>query len=160
MTAMRKVKSCGVLVFRSQPSLSFLLMKHPRRYDLPKGHLEHGETELDCALRELREETGIPADAIQLDLRFKHEEIYYPRYKRYGGDRVEKTLVIFLAHLEKDRRLFLTEHRGYEWVAWRPPHAIQPQTVDALLSRVERHFAEHGVIAARPPVTLPEDPNP
>lgn len=150
MTAMRKVKSCGVLVFRSQPSLSFLLMKHPRRYDLPKGHLEHGETELDCALRELREETGIPADAIQLDLRFKHEEIYYPRYKRFGGERVEKTLVIFLAHMAEDRRLYLTEHRGFEWIAWKPPHVIQPQTVDPLLERVERHFQEHGFIAELP----------
>ena len=150
MLAMRQVKSCGVLVFRTQPGLSFLLMKHPRRYDLPKGHLEAGETELDCALRELREETGIPKDAITLDTRFRHEEIYYPRYKRFGGERVEKTLVIFLAHMAEYRRLYLTEHCGFEWIAWKLLHVIQPQTVDPLLLRVERHFQEHGFIAELP----------
>ena len=52
---MRKLKSCGVIVMRTKPQLSFLLMQHPDRYDLPKGHIEAGEAEWDCALRELYE---------------------------------------------------------------------------------------------------------
>jgi 8-oxo-dGTP pyrophosphatase MutT (NUDIX family) len=55
----RQPLSCGFLILRGQPVDSFLLMKHPRRWDLPKGHLDEGETELQCALRELQEETGI-----------------------------------------------------------------------------------------------------
>ena len=51
---MRQPLSCGFLILRGQPIDSFLLMKHPRRWDLPKGHLDEGETELQCALRELR----------------------------------------------------------------------------------------------------------
>ena len=62
---MRKVKSCGVLVL-SADERSFLLMRHRNRWDLPKGHIEPDESELDCALRELREETGISADQIEL----------------------------------------------------------------------------------------------
>ena len=46
---MREVKSCGVLVMKSDRS--FLLMKHEDRYDLPKGHMEAGETEHQTALR-------------------------------------------------------------------------------------------------------------
>ncbi len=30
---------------------SFLLMKHRNRYDLPKGHVDSGETEMQTALR-------------------------------------------------------------------------------------------------------------
>lgn len=48
-TQMREVKSCGFFVMKSDNS--FLLMKHADRYDLPKGHMEAGETEKDTALR-------------------------------------------------------------------------------------------------------------
>lgn len=53
------VQSCGFLVFRNTPNggKEFLLLKLPERYDLPKGHREIGETEMQTALRELQEET-------------------------------------------------------------------------------------------------------
>lgn len=41
-------------------------MKHANRYDLPKGHREKGETELENALRELKEETSIKPEDIQI----------------------------------------------------------------------------------------------
>ncbi|MGL4880559.1 MAG: NUDIX domain-containing protein, partial [Waterburya sp.] len=50
---MEKVKSCGIICFTRTQQPSFLLMKRSHRYDLPKGHIEPGETELQCALREL-----------------------------------------------------------------------------------------------------------
>ncbi len=59
---MSDVKSCGIIVFKRDP-LEFLLMRHPTRWDLPKGHVDPGETDLECALRELEEETGIGVDA-------------------------------------------------------------------------------------------------
>jgi 8-oxo-dGTP pyrophosphatase MutT (NUDIX family) len=34
-----------------KPDQSFLLMSHKDRYDLPKGHMEVGETEQQTALR-------------------------------------------------------------------------------------------------------------
>ncbi|HEY9740619.1 MAG TPA: NUDIX domain-containing protein [Coleofasciculaceae cyanobacterium] len=68
---MQKIKSCGVIVIRTKPQWSFLLMQHPTRYDLPKGHIEVGEDELGCALRELHEETGIEASHLQLDEKFR-----------------------------------------------------------------------------------------
>ena len=46
---MREVKSCGFFVMK--PDRSFLLMKHADRYDLPKGHMEAGETEHQTAVR-------------------------------------------------------------------------------------------------------------
>ncbi|CAF4275179.1 unnamed protein product, partial [Adineta steineri] len=49
-------------------------MRHRDRYDLPKGHMEIGETERETALRELQEETGIQSSAIDIDPDFRFED--------------------------------------------------------------------------------------
>lgn len=140
---MRPVKSCGVIIFRRNPELSFLLMKHPHRFDLPKGHVEEGETEVQCALRETWEETGIPIEQVTLDPTFRYEEVYYPIEPRFGSERVEKTLVIFLGWVENVSEIVVTEHGGHEWRAWHPPHHIQKYTINPLLAAVEKHFTNH-----------------
>jgi len=117
-------------------------MKHPQRWDLPKGHLDDGETDLECALRELREETGIKAKDIELADRFRWTTEYEVNSKRFG-ERCHKTVVIFLAWLLNPVKIKLTEHPAYEWVPWNPPHHIQAQTIDPLLAAVEQYFARH-----------------
>jgi len=139
---MQKVKACGVLVFKREPAPAFLVMKHARRLDLPKGHLELNESEQECALRELWEETGIPAESVQLEPGFRYQEVYFPHEARFGPGRVEKTLVIFLGWLLKDQPIQLTEHKGYEWLPWNPPHKLQKYTLDPLLARLEEYFRE------------------
>jgi 8-oxo-dGTP pyrophosphatase MutT (NUDIX family) len=139
---MRKLKSCGVIVMRTKPQLSFLLMQHPDRYDLPKGHIEAGETEWDCALRELYEETGIEASNLHLDEAFSFSITYQTRYKRFAGETIEKTLIIFLGWLQQEVNIKLTEHDSYTWVEWNPPHAIQQKTIDPLLEQLEQYFQE------------------
>ncbi|MBE9127239.1 MULTISPECIES: bis(5'-nucleosyl)-tetraphosphatase [unclassified Coleofasciculus] len=140
---MRQFKSCGFIVMRTVPQLSFLLMQHPHRYDLPKGHMETGEDEWDCALRELHEETGIPASALKLDRTFRFTNTYKTRYKRYGKEKIEKTVVIFLGWLEQKVTVQLTEHSSYQWVEWNPPHLIQKKTIDPLLGKLERYLLEN-----------------
>lgn len=117
-------------------------MRHTHRYDLPKGHVEAGEDDRQCALRECWEETGIPEDALILDPDFRYEEQYYPVEARFGPGRVEKTLVIYLGWLQRDLPIKLTEHTGFEWRMWRPPHSIQRYTIDPLLAAIEQHFAK------------------
>ena len=133
---MQKLMSCGVLIFRGNPIEEFLLMEHANRLDLPKGHVDDGETELECALRELQEETGIRHSDIDLNPNFRFEHHYHVRPKWLGGERCRKTLVIFLAELTKNVEIELTEHQGYAWHRWNPPHRIQKQTIDPLLSEV------------------------
>jgi 8-oxo-dGTP pyrophosphatase MutT (NUDIX family) len=135
---MDPLKSCGVLLFRSEPNRSFLLMRHADRWDLPKGHVDPGETETQCALRELWEETGIEADAIRLDPKFLYTLDYQVRWREAGGQLRDKQLVVFLAELTKPAEIKLTEHLGYQWFDWNPPHRIQEQTIDGLLAAVER----------------------
>ncbi len=138
---MQKLKSCGVLVFRDDPEPGFLLMKHPDRFDLPKGHIDAQESETECALREMAEETGIPADAVQLDSRFRFTARYTVRSQRTEFRPAEKTLVIFLARLLRPVEIRPTEHESFTWVRWNPPHQIQLQTIDPLLAQLAKHFA-------------------
>jgi 8-oxo-dGTP pyrophosphatase MutT (NUDIX family) len=135
-----EVKSCGVLVFRERPTESFLLMRHATRLDLPKGHVDAGETEVECALRELWEETGIGAGDIALDPDFRFTLQYTVLGRRYSlPELVQKTLVIFLGVLQREVPIQCTEHLGYEWIRWNPPHRIQAQTIDPLLAAVEEY---------------------
>jgi 8-oxo-dGTP pyrophosphatase MutT (NUDIX family) len=140
---MQQVKSCGVLVMRTVPQLSFLLMQKPTRYDLPKGHVEFGEDEITCALRELYEETGIEASSLYLDNTFRFITTYQARSQRYSGKIAEKTLVIFLGWLKQDVTIKLSEHDSYTWVDWNPPHTIQVKTIDPLLEQLECYLREN-----------------
>jgi bis(5'-nucleosidyl)-tetraphosphatase len=114
-------------------------MKHADRWDLPKGRVDPGESDLECALREFEEETGIPRSAIELDPGFRFELVYYPIRKKTGKpDR--KTLVMFLATVADRVPIDATEHLDHEWIAWRPPHDIQGRTIDPLLDAVAAHL--------------------
>ncbi|RBP38103.1 RNA:NAD 2'-phosphotransferase (TPT1/KptA family) [Roseimicrobium gellanilyticum] len=140
-----ELQSCGFLVFRRTPQLAFLLMRHADRYDLPKGHRVDGESELQCALRELREETGLTPNCVELLEGFRHDSTYYPRYRRLGGKRVKKTVSIFLGWLADDPAISITEHAGYEWIPWHPPHKTSSETIDSLLVEVEHLFRSMNV---------------
>ena len=139
---METVRSCGFLVVRGRPVREFLLMKHKVRWDLPKGHVDPGETDLDCAFRELWEETGIPADALKVDPTFQFVHQYPVRTNRVKSGRAMKTLVIFLGQLLRDVKIKTTEHPSYAWLPWEPPHRIQVQTIDPLLKSVEEYLTE------------------
>ena len=55
-------KSCGAIVYRKfHGNTEILLIKHVNsgHWSFPKGHVEFGETEVETALREVKEETGI-----------------------------------------------------------------------------------------------------
>ena len=134
--------ACGFLIYRGQPIREFLLMKHAHRWDLPKGHVDPGESDMECALRELQEETGIGAQDIRIDTDFLYESQYQVNGRRYGlaDEQVTKTARFYLAELIRDVDLVITEHQGYAWFSWGPPHSIQPVAIDPLLADAEAYF--------------------
>lgn len=72
-------KSCGAIVYRKfHGNTEILLIKHVNsgHWSFPKGHVEKGETEVETALREIKEETGI--DVI-IDPTFRETVSYYPK---------------------------------------------------------------------------------
>lgn len=137
-----EVYSSGFLLFRKQGAMQFLLMKHAHRWDLPKGHLDAGETKLQAAERELFEETGIESKDVWIDPDFAYVNRYMVSYRRDGGKKRLKELTIYLALLKRDLAIVATEHQGFEWFDWKPPHKIQAETIDPLLEQVESHFLQ------------------
>lgn len=84
-------KSCGAIVYRKfHGNTEILLIKHINsgHWSFPKGHVESGETEVETARREIKEETSI--DVI-IDPTFRETVTYSPK-----KDTV-KVVVYFLA---------------------------------------------------------------
>jgi 8-oxo-dGTP pyrophosphatase MutT (NUDIX family) len=138
-TPLREVRSCGVLIVRGDPIREVLLMEHPTRLDIPKGHVEPGESDEQCALRELWEETGITADDIDLDPAFRFVVQYNCRYRK-SDELLAKTVIVLLGRLKHDVTIHTSEHQGFRWLAWNPPHTLQPETIDPLLAYLAVHL--------------------
>lgn len=119
-------------------------MKHKDRWDLPKGHVDPGESDLEAAFRELEEETGISADEVEVDSSFLFEHQYAVSGKRYsGGEKGEilKTLIVFLGYIPQQKQIIHTEHPDSRWFDWDPPHLIQKRTIDPLLEQLSEHLS-------------------
>jgi 8-oxo-dGTP pyrophosphatase MutT (NUDIX family) len=134
------VFSSGYLVFRRRGTLQFLLMRHADRWDLPKGHLDPGETAPQAALRELREETGLSPEELWTDPEFVFEHKYWVAKRKDPTQRACKLLTVYLGFTHSTGEIQCTEHLGFQWWNWSPPHRIQAQTIDPLLEHVANHL--------------------
>lgn len=142
------VLAAGYLIFCRKPSVSFLLMKHANRWDLPKGRLDPGETIEQAAMRELCEETGFLRREIEPVEEFRFT-LKYELPAKKGQKPRPKELTIFLGWMEEARTPILTEHEGFAWFHWNPPHSIQSTTIDPLLTYTHKFFLHQTAAAAR-----------
>ena len=62
----KKEFSSGAVLYTEKEGVRYyvLIVEPNGSYGFPKGHIRHGESVKDCALREIKEETGIDATLI------------------------------------------------------------------------------------------------
>ena len=117
---MKKEFSAGVIVYydekvNDQPTRLYLLLNYRRGYwDLPKGKLEQGETNLQAAIRELKEETGLVAEIHE-----GFEQSLSYMFKDPDGDLVQKTVVFFVGKVETKEVILSHEHLSYKWLPYK-----------------------------------------
>jgi 8-oxo-dGTP pyrophosphatase MutT (NUDIX family) len=104
-------KSCGVVLLNSN---KVLLLQHPDtttsgHWDFPKGHVEKGEDEIQTALRELKEETGIDKVKIIDDF---HNLISYSK------ETILKEVVFFLGITNQEKVSISSEHQNFLWLEY------------------------------------------
>lgn len=90
-------KSCGAIVFSNENGVRrYVIIRGTGIYKeycgFPKGHMEHGETEVETALREVKEETGLDVTLIE---GFRTVDEHF--LAREGRPNDRKTNVYFLA---------------------------------------------------------------
>jgi ADP-ribose pyrophosphatase YjhB (NUDIX family) len=97
--AKRKQKiSCGTLTYKfgsTWEDTELLLIKqfkHNDAWGIPKGHLNPGETFLQCAIRETQEETGV---SVLLEDRLPDVKVAYRNF--------DKTVISYIAQQTCDR---------------------------------------------------------
>lgn len=84
---LKKEKSCGCIIIKNN---KVLLVYEKRRnfWGFPKGHMEDGETEIETALREVKEEVG-------LEVEIDEQKRYILNY--IIKDEIDKTTVLYIA---------------------------------------------------------------
>ncbi|EKD63929.1 MAG: NUDIX hydrolase [uncultured bacterium] len=105
--------SAGIIIYKEEAGERlYLLLHYPQgHWDFPKGHIEAGESELDAAIRETREETGLKGVEIIEGFNEAMEYFYYR-----DGEKSFKRVVFFLGRVKGGEVKVSHEHIGYEWL--------------------------------------------
>lgn len=118
--------SSGIVVFRKfDDGPRFLLLyRGNHRWSFPRGKMEEGERSFAAALREVKEETGLSRS----DLKFIG---YFKAYENFlfirNGQKVFKTVILYLAESAKNYIRLSPEHKGYGWFSCREALRFFPQ---------------------------------
>jgi 8-oxo-dGTP pyrophosphatase MutT (NUDIX family) len=112
--------SAGAVVWRSTPegAIEVCLIRVGQAWSLPKGNLDADETPAQAALREASEETGLPAEWLELEAELPLSEYAYRR--RDTGRLVFKRVDHFLVRLTRPDAPLRPQAEEVDEAAWVP----------------------------------------
>lgn len=115
---MQETFSAGLVIFKelSPGQRTYLLLHYTSgHWDFPKGRIEKGESKLEAAMRELKEESGLTADLIP-----GFEQSFDYLFKAYDtGELTRKTVYFFIGRAHEGEVVLSHEHIGYVWFEYR-----------------------------------------
>lgn len=128
---MKEVIAAGGLVVNEFNEILFIY-RHSK-WDLPKGHWEKGESIESCALREVKEETGLKDVSIT---RFIGKTVhnYFDNYR--NAEAVKETHW-FEMHASKSQEFYPQTEEDIEWIKW-----VSPAGVHLYLKNSYQNIAE------------------
>lgn len=103
-------KSCGAIIIRKNDEImeTLLIQMLGGHWSFPKGHVENSETEIETALREIKEETNLE---VTLDTRFREITTYSPK------PNVLKDVIFFIGYAKSGNVIIQkSEVKNYMWV--------------------------------------------
>lgn len=112
--------SSGALIFRKSPKrgIVWLLLHNTKgHWDFPKGNIRKGETELEAAVREVKEETGI--NDLHFYAGFEEKITYFYNKGAYSGkqEMTFKQVYFHLAETKAKEIEISSEHSGFSWLS-------------------------------------------
>jgi 8-oxo-dGTP pyrophosphatase MutT (NUDIX family) len=108
----KKIIAAGGLVFNDNNEL--LMIFRRGKWDLPKGKLDEGETIEDCAVREVKEETGLENVSMGNFAGITFHEYFEPRI----NDDVLKESHWYKMHAPGDQPLVPQTEEDIEMIEW------------------------------------------
>lgn len=134
--------SCGAVVYRDiKGEIRYLLIKNKRsaHWGFPKGHIEPGETKVQTAMREVREETGIHINIID---GFESISKYKIR------DRIEKRVSIFVGTTKDTSTIIQQEEiEDYIWLTYdRAMSLLKFENDKNILSSAHKYLNDNNYI--------------
>ncbi len=111
---MNKEKSCGAIIYKKiNNQITYLLIrsKTGHHWSYPKGHVEGKETEIETALREIKEETNLEP---VLDPNFRLMVTYSPKIG------VLKDVIYFIGQVSENQKVTVQDEEviSYKWLSY------------------------------------------
>lgn len=103
---LKKEKSCGCIIVKNKKVL-LVYEKNRNFWGFPKGHMEDGETEIETALREVKEEVGLE---VEIDKERRYTLNYVIR------DEIDKTTVLYIAKAKNEE--IIMQENEIENIRW------------------------------------------
>lgn len=116
---MEKEKSCGCIIIENNEVL--LLQQTEGHWGFPKGHVEKEETEIQTAIREVKEETNLD---VEIDKNKRYTECYITKRN------TQKEVVLFLARkIGGEIKMQESEIKNIRWLPFK--QAIETITYES-----------------------------
>ncbi len=137
--------SFGIIIYKIENGImEYLFLKRSGGWlDFPKGHMEDKETEIQAALRETREETGVELHDTDLDPEYEYILDYV---FTFNGVKIFKKVKMFLAKISSKTLIKVSnEHTGYVWLDYDNSYNnLKFQNQKNMLKNVNAHLNSVG----------------